>query len=133
MACAEDESLKWPDRPERNEGHEISIFKDDADFFLALQFKVVAQEAVTMALEEFLLVPFFALGKIWNRRVGPDLAMGMRIAGTHQKAAILKNLDVVYPVECAEFRILLRPRIDHGNDGRFFHLTERKIVLRREA
>src|SRR5262249_16786369 len=60
--------------------------------------------------------------------VGPDLAMGMRIAGAHDGAAVLKNLHMFDPGNSSQLAVLLSPHINYFTDFLSGHKREREIV-----
>ena len=75
----------------------------------------------------------FGSGIIRNRLVSPDLTVRMRIAGAHHLSPILEDLNVVDPIDCAEFPVLVGP---NTYDPRYvikFHIGNCEIVTRGEA
>src|SRR5207237_9822888 len=81
-----------------------------------------------VALRELL-----ALRKIGHFGIGPNLAMGMRIARSHHCAPVFEDLDMTNPRDRTEFAVLLCPDVNHPTD--FFHLHSRnsQIMSRRRA
>ena len=57
----------------------------------------------------------------------------MRIAGTHQGAAILEDLDVLDPTCLLQFQELLHPHVDHFANFAHGHPWNRQIVPWRET
>ena len=75
----------------------------------------------------------FARRLIRNRLVRPDLAMRMRIARPHQRAAIFENLNVLDPVDLTKFAILLGPNIDDRAHFFGLHARNGQVVPRRKT
>ena len=85
------------------------------------------------------LVPVILLrGQLAQRLVrdvlgGPDLAVGMGIAGAHHGAAVLEDLHMVDIRQFAQRGRLAGPRIHHGGDFRHVHARQRQRVVGMEA
>jgi len=62
---------------------------------LQLACERVAKQATTMRIKIAKLRHLLRQRLIGNVLRRPDLAMGMRIAGAHHRAAIFKNLNVI--------------------------------------
>ena len=62
---------------------------------------------------------------------GPDLAVRVRVAGTHRGAAVLEDLDPA--VALAELGGLVSPDVDDATDRRLVHAREGHVVAGREA
>src|SRR5438105_4879687 len=75
----------------------------------------------------------FACGKIRERSVRPNLAMGMRVAGAHEFAAIFENLYVADPGNLRERGKLFGPSIDHAAQFAGVHSWNGEIVARGKA
>ena len=59
---------------------------------------------------------------------GPDLAVGMGVAGAHHGAAVFEDLDVLDVGASAEFGCLLGPHFDDAANGRDVHGGEGEVV-----
>lgn len=68
-----------------------------------------------------------------NAGGGPDLAVGVGIAASHELAFVFKNLDVVDVVEAAELLVLFAPGVDDGEYLGGGHFSEGEIVAGRKA
>ena len=64
---------------------------------------------------------------------GPDLAVGMRIAGAHHGAAVLEDLDVAEDGIGAEGAVLVGPGVDDAADVGDCHAREGEAVVGVEA
>src|SRR2546430_11033047 len=103
MPAAADQHLERPHGPERYQHHESLVRNNDPRFFVFLKLQIIAKQTTSMVLRVALLRKKFARRRLRYRTGGPDLAMRMRIAGTHHLAAILKNLYVTDGRHRAEF------------------------------
>src|SRR5713226_8487483 len=70
---------------------------------------------------------------IGQRRIRPNLAMRMRIAGPHQRPAILENLHVLHPIDFPETAKFGSPDANHLANFCQRHAWNRQIMPRREA
>jgi hypothetical protein len=75
----------------------------------------------------------FAAGLVGEEFGGPNLAVGMGIAGAHHGSAILKDLDVADPGDGGELAELLLPGGDDGADRGDRHAGECEGVVGVEA
>jgi hypothetical protein len=57
----------------------------------------------------------------------------MRIAGTHHRATILEDLDVINEAAAAKVLVLLGPNVYYTPNLRARHGADREVVPRREA
>ncbi len=64
---------------------------------------------------------------------GPDLAVGMGVAGAHHGAAVLEDLDVLDVGASAELGGLVGPHLDDAADGGELHGGEGEVVAGIEA
>jgi hypothetical protein len=71
------------------------ILEDDALASGLLSLEVVAEEAVAGAGEVVALGDGLGGGLVGNEISGPDLAVGVGVAGSHHGAAVLENLNVL--------------------------------------
>ena len=97
MAARKHESFERPHRSERYEYHEVVVLADDAFAFPAFNRQVTTQQALVPRPVALLLVQF-SHRFVGQTLIGPDLPMGMRIAGTDHRAAILEDQHMVDPV-----------------------------------
>ena len=74
-----------------------------------------------------------ARGKGGDGFVGPNLAVGMRIAAAHGRALVLEDLHVPDTSGVCQAVHLVGPRLDDGPDRPGVHLRQREVVPRREA
>jgi len=63
----------------------------------------------------------------------PYLAVRMRIAGAHHRAAVFKNLHMLDEGLSGKLSVLRSPRLHHGLDLRNGHARKRQAVVRMEA
>src|SRR5882724_4844914 len=75
----------------------------------------------------------FLSGDLWNRLGGPDLAVRMRITGTHHGAAILEDLHVIDLRQLPQLPELGGPGMDHVFNVRRRHSGKGKVVARGKA
>ena len=64
---------------------------------------------------------------------GPDLAVGVRVGGSHHGAAVLEDLDVIDPGEVAERGGFVGPGVDDAGDVGNGHAGESEGVVGVEA
>jgi len=137
MAAADQQYLKGPDRPPGDQSHEVLILEDDAGRFVFLRglfgSQVVAQQAMAGAGEMLALGRDLGDRLVGNKAAGPDLAVGMRIAGAHHRAAVLEDLHVLDPVQAGHILVLLRPCIHHAANLRLGHAGQGQAVVGMEA
>ena len=75
----------------------------------------------------------FECGLVGDVLGGPDLAVGMGIAGAHHGAAVLEDLDVLDLGARAELCGLAGPHLDDAADGGDVHGGEGEVVAGIEA
>lgn len=102
VPAAKNHSFKRPDRPVGDQRHEGLVFADDADDMPALELQIVAQQTGAVCALIFEERIGFAGGNVRDGFGCPNLAVRMRIAGAHERAAILEDLDVTNPGESLE-------------------------------
>ena len=90
----EQEKFKGPDSPEGNEGGPGVVFSDDALPVCELQSEVGGEELLLVFGEIGELSSELDGGFIGDVLGGPDLAVGMGVAGAHHGAAVFEDLDV---------------------------------------
>ena len=118
VALRQDEGFKGPDGPPRDNDEEVVVLANDADLFFRFDLEVVAEQAGVF-LGELCLERFGLLGGLVGDVLGgPDLAVGMGIAGAHHGAAVLEDLHVVELGLAAEFNVLLGPGVDDAGARR---------------
>ena len=86
-----------------------------------------------MLLVVCLLRSQFAQRLVGNVLSRPDLAVRVRIARAHHRAAVLEYLHVVDPGKLTECCGLFGPGVDHAGDIRHGHPREREGVVGVEA
>src|SRR5580765_585211 len=64
---------------------------------------------------------------------GPNLAMGMRIAGAHHGAAVFEDLHMLDPGARPQIVELIDPQIDHGPEFAQAHARDGEVVARRKT
>src|ERR1700676_3587174 len=99
MAITKHKYLKRPHCPVWDDCGESLVLPDYAYFFGQLQFEIVAQQAGFFCFQIFLEGIKLGCRNIGKYCAGPDLAVRMRIARSHQFAAIFKNLYMTHPRE----------------------------------
>ena len=72
-------------------------------------------------------------GLVRDAGAGPDLAMRMRIARSHHRAAVFENLNVIDKRQCTQFLVLLSPEIHDSPKLVRLHPGHGHIVPRRKA
>src|SRR5215467_10539719 len=82
-----------------------------------------------ISLERFIL----ASRKIRKCGVRPNLAMRMRIAGTHEFTPVFKDLDVAHPGDLRERTKLLIPGLNHAAQLLGVHSRNGQIVTWRKT
>ena len=107
MRTAEHQGLKRPHRPKRHQRHKFVVLADDALALLEFDLEGVTEQAGVMQLVIGALVGQLRGRLVGNMFGGPDLAVGMGIAGPHHGAAILEYLHVTN----------LRPRTSSMNSA----------------
>ena len=105
-------------------------FPNNSRSFAAFERDVVAQKALLVGSEVFTLCYEFFCRSFGDRSRRPDLAMRMRIACTHHRAAILKDLYVIDLFERAQFAKLLDPYVDYGFNFLRRHGREGEVMPR---
>src|SRR5437588_12091626 len=94
MVLAHDERFEGPHSPKGDDDGKRIVLANHALVASHLQLQVIAQQAGmffrVIRQQRFV----FACRKIRERSVGPDLAVRVRVAGAHELAAILENLNV---------------------------------------
>ena len=136
MTPREQQHLKRPNRPPRNQRREVLILKDDASLICRegpLGLKVVAQQATIRAGHMVKLRLGLDGRLVRHKSGGPDLAVRMRIAGAHHGPAILKDLHVLDRVHSANLDILRRPRIHHRANLLARHAGQGQAVVGMKA
>ena len=134
VAAGKDEGLEGPGGPVGDEGDEEVVLDDDAGVGLR-EFggEVVAEQAGVVLLVVRLLRGELAEGLVGDVFGGPDLAVGVRVAGAHHGAAVLEDLDVVDVGQIAEGGGFEGPGVDDGGDVGDGHAGEGEGVVGVEA
>src|SRR5438045_3746620 len=133
MSPADNDDLEGPDRPIRHKNDELLIGKDNPFFTFQFKIEVITEKAAPLLLTVFLLYPQLLRRFIGDTCAGPDLTMRMGIAGSHHGAAVLEYLNVIDPIEFAEFGILLCPGVNDSSYLYGVHSRQREIMTRRKA
>jgi len=133
MPLWQDQSLEGPDGPKRYNHGEVLVFTSQPVCDLPLESQVVTKKAGAVVGAVLLLSRLFFRRLIGHVAAGPYLAVGMRIAGTHNSAAILEDLHIVNKRQSAQFIVLSYPDIDDLLKIRQRHIRNREIVAWREA
>src|SRR5579871_867562 len=133
VAAADEQNLERPNSPEGNQPDEAFIFKNNSGSFLLFECDVIAQEAAAARLPIRALGQQFFVRLAGNRCGCPDLAMRVRIAGSHHRAAVLEDLDVVDVFPSAEFTKLVDPSLYDTLNLADLHCGEGEIMPRRKA
>ncbi len=94
MRAAEHQRLKGPHRPKRHQRHKFVVLANDALTLLEFDLEGVTEQAGVMQPVIGALVGQLRSRLVGNMFGGPDLAVGVRIAGPHHGAAILEYLHV---------------------------------------
>ena len=92
MPFGQQQCFKRPDGPERNQRDELRVLANDAAAVVELDGEIIAQQAAIIPFEIMALPLLLFHCFVGERLIGPDLAMGMRIARTHHLAAVFENL-----------------------------------------
>jgi hypothetical protein len=129
----EEDEFEGPDSPEGNEGCPGIVFGDDALLLGELEGEVGGEELLTVRGVIGELGRKFESGLVGDVLGGPDLPVGMGIAGTHHGASIFEDLDVLDVGACAELGCLVGPHLDDAADGGDVHGGEREVVARIKA
>src|SRR5690242_10262772 len=83
VVFADQQDLERPHRPKRNYGGKAFVFPDQA-WAAGLRPEIVAQKAGAPLAAVLGLGPMLLLHFVGNPLAGPDLAMGVRVAGAHE-------------------------------------------------
>jgi hypothetical protein len=124
------EGLERPCRPERNKRQPAIRVPDHARTAPLLR-RVVGEQALARGGVVVGLLRGLELRLDRQRIAGPDLAVRVRVAGTHRRAAVLEDLDPA--VALAELGGLVGPDVDHVPDRGLVHAREGHVVTGREA
>src|SRR5439155_9690055 len=95
--------------------------------------EAVAEQVDATRLEVAALAGQAARGQGRQVGGGPDLAVGVRVAGPHHLALVLEDLHVDDVFPGGEVRRFLRPGVDDRADLGRRHQGEGEVVSRREA
>src|SRR5512146_2830158 len=133
MSLGEQQRFERPHSPEWHHDHEIVVLADDAFSQPSLEPSIIAQETTRVFVAIVLKRTLLFSGFIWNSSIGPDLAVRVGIAASHQRATVLKDLHVIDISAGTDLTVLLRPDINHFPNIRRIHLRDRQIMARREA
>ena len=113
----EEEEFEGPDGPEGDERDPGFVLGDDAVALRELEGQVGGEELLVVLGVVGELGGEFEGGLVGDVFGGPDLAVGMGVAGAHHGAAVLEDLDVVDLGAGAEFGCLVGPHLDDAADG----------------
>ena len=98
-----------------------------------LERQVIAKQAGIVCRTIILLGYLLFRGLIGQVCIGPDLTMGMGVAGAHHGSAIFEDLNVVDEGEIPELAILCRPYVHHSPKLVRGHARNRQVMTRRET
>ena len=112
VTFAEQECFKGPYCPVRNNHRKSLILANNTFVLTQFEFQIVAQQARFPVIAVGFKRSEFSFRKIRNRGVDPNLAMRMRIAGAHERAAIFEDLYVTNPGNFFQLQILFGPHLD---------------------
>src|SRR3954469_12597586 len=102
MTAAANHDLEGPNCPERNYGDEAVVHPDYSSFLLDFQRRVVTEQALVVLFKITSLEGQLFFWNVRNGARGPNLAVGMRVAGTHHGAAIFEDLNMVDLRHCTQ-------------------------------
>src|SRR5947207_2249236 len=106
MPGRDHQRFEWPDRPEWNDDGKVLIAAYQSCLQTGFKVEVLAKQAAAMACTILEQCSLFFRGDHREVFARPYLAMRMRAAGAHHRAAILKDLHMSDRVMAAEFLIL---------------------------
>src|SRR4051812_21535521 len=86
-----------------------------------------------MLLEVSFLAAQLFSGDLWDRAGGPYLAVRMRIAGSHHRAAVFEDLDVIDLRHCPQFVELRGPCLYYAHNILWRHGGQGQVVARGET
>src|SRR6516164_6649290 len=129
MTARQDYGLEGPHRPIGNQRQKVAVLHHVSGAHILLQRKVIAKQTGAVGVAVGTLRLLLGLWDIRNACGRPDLAMGVRIAGTHHGTAIFENLDVLNVVKRTELLELPSPAIDHSSDIGAVHHGKSQIVF----
>src|ERR1700730_675306 len=133
MPLAHQQRFERPHCPERNDHREPFILTNRALAELQFKLQIVAKQA------RFLRFPIrpersqLLFRQNRHRCVRPNLAVRMRIARSHQRTAVLKNLHVAHPIDPSQAPELLSPHENHVTNLSERHPWNRQIMSRRKT
>ena len=133
VAAGEDHGFEGPDGPPGNEGGEVAVFDDDSIAGGALGGEIAAEQAGAFFGEVGLLGFGFQGWFVGDVAGGPDLAVGVGVAGAHHGSAIFEDLDVVDPVDGGDLFGFGGPGVDDAAHVRALHLGKGEAVVGMEA
>src|SRR5216684_7417715 len=129
----QDHRFERPHRPEWDQRDKVRIPHHQALLLLLLQCQVTAEQARTVALQMLALHPLFPGGNVGQARARPDLAMGMRIARSHHRAAVFEDLHITDGRMGRQLPKLTAPFVHDASDRGRAHRRQSQIVARRKT
>jgi hypothetical protein len=134
MATGKDEGLERPGGPVGDDRDEEIVLDDDASFRVRkFGGDVIAEKAGVVLVVIGLLGGKFAERLVGDVLGGPDLAVWVRVGGSHHGTAVFEDLDVVDPGEVAERGGFVGPGVDDAGDVGDGHAGEGEGVVGVEA
>ncbi len=128
-----DEEFEGPDGPEGYECDPGVVFSDDAIALGAFELEIGGEELLVVGGAIVELGGEFEGGLVGDVLGGPDLAVGMGVAGAHHGTAVFEDLHVLDFGAGAEFGGLFGPHLDDAADGGEIHGGEGEVVAGVEA
>jgi len=129
----EQEELKGPDGPERDEGNPMAVRGDNAFALDQLEGKVVREEGAAVLIEVTGLRSALCCGLVGDVFGGPDLAVRVGIARAHHGSPILEYLDIADAWAGTELAFLRGSDVDDAANGGELHGGQGEIVAGIEA
>src|SRR6266436_8240504 len=130
MSPTTNEDLKRPYGPERHQSDKASVLANDSDLLLQFELSVITEQATPVRTGIVRLRHQLLGGGLGKGIRCPDLAMRVRIAGTHHRSPIFEDLHVSDPRKRPQFSKLRGPGAHHLLDFARLHRRQREIVSR---
>ncbi len=133
VSAGEHQGLERPDCPEGHQDDKFFVLADDALVLLQLDFQGVTEQAGVVQAAIRALIGHFGRGFVGNVFCGPDLAVGMGIAGAHHGPAVLEDLHMTNFRAATKFFELCRPGFHDAHNVRHLHAGQGQAVVGMEA